>query len=82
MKGAASALFLFLPTIACAGDSSGHEFSFIASFLQMIAALAIVISISLPVSAKEPLRIVADPPAPGNPPVIFRVRCFAHGSPR
>lgn len=47
MKGAASALFLFLPTIACAGDSSGHEFSFIASFFQMIAALAIVIGLIL-----------------------------------
>lgn len=23
------------------------------------------------------LRIVADPPSPGNPPVIFRVQCFA-----
>lgn len=23
------------------------------------------------------LRVVADPPSPGNPPVIFRVRCFA-----
>lgn len=47
MKGAASALLLFLPTIACAGDSSGHEFSFIASFFQMIAALAIVIGLIL-----------------------------------
>jgi len=28
------------------------------------------------------LRIVADPPAPGNPPVIFRVRCFAHAARR
>ena len=28
------------------------------------------------------LRIVADPPAPGHPPVIFRVRCFGHNSPR
>ena len=47
MKGAVSALLLFLPSIACAGDSSGHEFSFIASFFQMIAALAIVVGLIL-----------------------------------
>lgn len=47
MKGAASALFLFLPSIAAAADSSGHEFSFLTSFLQMIAALAIVIGLIL-----------------------------------
>lgn len=47
MKSAVSALLLFLPSIACAGDSSGHEFSFIASFFQMIAALAIVVGLIL-----------------------------------
>ncbi|MBC7963458.1 MAG: FliO/MopB family protein [Steroidobacteraceae bacterium] len=47
MKGAASALLLFLPSIACAGESTGHEFSFMASFFQMIAALAIVIGLIL-----------------------------------
>ena len=47
MKGAASALLLFLPSIASAADSSGQEFSFLASFLQMIAALALVIGLIL-----------------------------------
>lgn len=47
MKSAASALLLFLPSIACAGASSAHEFSFLTSFLQMIAALAIVIGLIL-----------------------------------
>lgn len=47
MKSAASALFLFLPSIVYAGDNAGHEFSFLASFLQMIAALAIVIGLIL-----------------------------------
>ena len=47
MKYAVSALLLFLPAIVCAGDSSGHEFSFLASFLQMIAALALVVGLIL-----------------------------------
>jgi flagellar protein FliO/FliZ len=47
VKSAVSALLFFLPSIACAGDGSGHEFSFIASFFQMIAALAIVIGLIL-----------------------------------
>lgn len=47
MKGAASALLLFLPSIASAAESSGQEFSFLASFLQMIAALALVIGLIL-----------------------------------
>lgn len=47
MKSAVSALLFFLPSIACAGDGSGHEFSFIASFFQMIAALAIVVGLIL-----------------------------------
>ncbi len=47
MKGAASALILFLPSIASAADSSGQQFSFLASFLQMIAALALVVGLIL-----------------------------------
>lgn len=47
MKGAASALLLFLPSLASAADNSGHEFSFLASFLQMIAALALVVGLIL-----------------------------------
>jgi len=48
VNGAVSALlFLFLPAIASAADSSGQEFSFLASFLQMIAALALVIGLIL-----------------------------------
>lgn len=47
MKCAASALLLFLPSIASAADSSGQEFSFLASFLQMIAALALVVGLIL-----------------------------------
>ena len=48
MKGAASALILlFLPSIVLAADSSGQEFSFLASFLQMTAALALVIGLIL-----------------------------------
>lgn len=47
MKGAATALLIFLPSIASAADSSGQEFSFLASFLQMIAALALVVGLIL-----------------------------------
>lgn len=47
MKGALSALFIFLPSLALAADSAGHEFSFLASFLQMIAALALVVGLIL-----------------------------------
>lgn len=47
MKYAVSALLLFLPSIVCAGDSSGQEFSFFSSFLQMIAALALVVGLIL-----------------------------------
>jgi flagellar protein FliO/FliZ len=47
VKYAVSALLLFLPSIVCAGDSSGHEFSFLAGFLQMIAALALVVGLIL-----------------------------------
>ncbi len=47
MKGAATALLLFLPSIAAAAEGSGQEFSFLASFLQMIAALALVVGLIL-----------------------------------
>ncbi|MDD2736633.1 MAG: flagellar biosynthetic protein FliO [Desulfuromonadaceae bacterium] len=47
MKRAASALFLFLPSIVSAAESSVPEFSFLASFLQMIAALALVVGLIL-----------------------------------
>lgn len=47
MKGAATALLCFLPTIASAAEGSGQEFSFLASFLQMIAALALVVGLIL-----------------------------------
>ena len=47
MKGAASALLILLPSIASAAENSGKEFSFLASFLQMIAALALVVGLIL-----------------------------------
>ena len=47
MTYAVSALLLCLPSIVIAGDSSGQEFSFLASFLQMIAALALVVGLIL-----------------------------------
>ena len=47
MKGAATALLFFLPSTAAAAESSGQEFSFLASFLQMIAALALVVGLIL-----------------------------------
>lgn len=47
MKGAVSALIIFIPSIASAADSSRQEFSFLASFLQMIAALALVVGLIL-----------------------------------
>jgi flagellar protein FliO/FliZ len=47
VKGAASALLLFLPSLASAADSSGQQFSFLSSFLQMIAALALVVGLIL-----------------------------------
>jgi flagellar protein FliO/FliZ len=47
VKHAVSALLLFLPSIVCAGDSSVQEFSFLAGFLQMIAALALVVGLIL-----------------------------------
>jgi len=47
VKGAVSVLLLMLPSLACAEGSSGQEFSFISSFVQMIAALSIVIGLIL-----------------------------------
>jgi len=47
VKSAASALLLFLPSLVSAAESSGQEFSFLASFLQMIAALALVVGLIL-----------------------------------
>jgi len=47
VRNAVSALLLLLPSIASAADSSGQQFSFLASFLQMIAALALVIGLIL-----------------------------------
>ncbi|MDD5285461.1 MAG: flagellar biosynthetic protein FliO [Desulfuromonadaceae bacterium] len=47
MKYAVSLLLPFLPSIASAGDSPGQEFSFLASLIQMIAALALVVGLIL-----------------------------------
>lgn len=47
MRRAVSALFLFLPSIVSAAESGVPEFSFLASFLQMIAALALVVGMIL-----------------------------------
>ena len=47
MKRAASALLVILPCIASAAENSVPEFSFLASFLQMIAALALVVGLIL-----------------------------------
>lgn len=47
MNSAVSALFVLLPSIASAADGSSQQFSFLASFLQMIAALALVVGLIL-----------------------------------
>lgn len=47
MRPALSALFLLLPSITFAGSAAGGEYSFMASFLQMIAALALVVGLIL-----------------------------------
>ncbi len=47
MKSAASALLILFPSMASAADSSGQEFSFLSSILQMVAALALVIGLIL-----------------------------------
>lgn len=47
MKGAVTVLFLILPLLAHAEEPTHQEFSFLSSFMQMIAALAIVIGLIL-----------------------------------
>lgn len=47
MIRAVPALLLAFPSLACAGGTTGQEFSFLSSFLQMIAALAIVVGLIL-----------------------------------
>jgi flagellar protein FliO/FliZ len=47
VKRAVSALVIILPSIVSAAESSVPEFSFLASFLQMIAALALVVGLIL-----------------------------------
>ncbi len=47
MKGALAALLLILPSLACAEETPNQEFSFLSSFLQMIAALSIVVGLIL-----------------------------------
>ena len=48
MKVAAATLLLFcLPTLACAEGTNSQGFSFLSSFLQMIAALAVVVGLIL-----------------------------------
>jgi len=44
---AVSALLFLFPSLACAEGTPGQEFSFLSSFLQMIAALAIVVGLIL-----------------------------------
>ena len=47
MKRAVPALLLILPSLACAEGNSNQEFSFFSSFIQMIAALSIVVGLIL-----------------------------------
>ncbi|HIJ94428.1 MAG TPA: flagellar biosynthetic protein FliO [Desulfuromonadales bacterium] len=47
MKAAVVTLLILFPCIAAAADTSGQQFSFLASFLQMIAALAFVVGLIL-----------------------------------
>lgn len=47
IRAVSALLLLILPTIALAAETSGQEFSFLSSFLQMIAALALVIGLIL-----------------------------------
>ena len=53
-------------------DDSGNELGRLTDNHQTRWTL----QLDRPVTTKT-LRVVAEPPAPGNPPVIFRVRCFA-----
>jgi flagellar protein FliO/FliZ len=47
VKGAVTLLLLILPSLAIAEGSSSPDFSFFSSFLQMIAALSIVVGLIL-----------------------------------
>lgn len=47
MKGAVTLLLLTLPSLAIAEGSPSPDFSFFSSFLQMIAALSIVVGLIL-----------------------------------
>jgi len=47
VKAAVVTLLILFPCIAAAADTSGQQFSFLASFLQMIAALAFVVGLIL-----------------------------------
>ena len=47
MRGAVAILLLCLPTLAYAEDTIRQDYSFFSSFLQMIAALAIVVGLIL-----------------------------------
>jgi flagellar protein FliO/FliZ len=47
VKGAVFALLIILPSRACAEGTPNQEFSFISSFIQMIAALSIVVGLIL-----------------------------------
>ena len=47
MRGALAAPLLCPPSIAYAESTTGQEFSFLSSFFQMIAALAVVIGLIL-----------------------------------
>lgn len=47
MKGVVTLLLLTVPSFAIAESSSNSDFSFISSFLQMIAALSIVVGLIL-----------------------------------
>ena len=47
MKSAVAVLLFILPSLACAEGTTHQQFSFFSSFVQMIAALAIVIGLIL-----------------------------------
>lgn len=47
MKGAVTLLLLLLPSLANAEGTSNPDFSFFSSFIQMIAALSIVVGLIL-----------------------------------
>lgn len=47
MRGAVTALLLLPPSLACAEGFPDREYSFLSSFIQMIAALSLVIGLIL-----------------------------------